>query len=347
MYRAEDADGRGRVDALTLTFTTAAGQENKGGGMNAPVAMTIGYYDGYGAMQTRTFADIRPYIQNGIAFASNTSTTVRMLVSDVADLRYVELTPAQESSGTTAWNLTRITASFGEGGHELERVVTPPLEANVTYHYNLASILVGATVERSSVLTGTDGMAYPAAGAEETKDGALSVLLVPGEGIRVKPKLSGSTEGVSVTLYGFNAASGAMGSAKLADTRGYTAEFIAERIANAPSEEEAAVWRTVRPENGSFEANADGGYFFQPPRNYTGNPISYRIVIASVESEDVSVYVDVTVESETEDPVAKQIAEVRARKELEAQLELQRRQQELEERFNGVGNNTTVPSDHP
>lgn len=136
-----------------------------------------------------------------------------------------------------------------------------------------------------------------------------------------------------MTLYGFNAASGAMGSARLDDTRGYTAKYIAERIANAPSEEEAAVWRAVTPETGSFEAGMSGSYSFTPPRNYTGSPISYRIVITSVESGDVSAYVDVTVESEAEDPVAKQVAEVRARKELEAQMELRRRQQELEERL--------------
>ncbi|MBR0311692.1 MAG: hypothetical protein IJQ98_04765 [Oscillospiraceae bacterium] len=339
MYRAEDADGRGKVDILTLQFTTAAGQENKGGGMNAAVAMTVGYYDGYGAMQTRTIPDIRPYIQDGGAFLANATTTVQMMVSDIADLRYVELTPAQEETGTTAWNLTRITAKFGDDGHELERTVTPPLEANVTYHYNLASILVGASVERSVTQAGADGELHAVIVTEETKDGALSVLLTSGESIRVTPKLTGSTQGVAVTLHGLNAASGAMGSARLDDTRGYTAKYIAERIANAPSEEEAAVWRAVTPETGSFEAGMSGSYSFTPPRNYTGSPISYRIVITSVESGDVSAYVDVTVESEAEDPVAKQVAEVRARKELEAQMELRRRQQELEERLKNTGAN--------
>ena len=335
MYRAEDADGRGKVDVLTLTFTTAAGQENKGGGMNAAVAMTIGYYDGYGAMQTRTIADIRPYIQNGSAFLANTTTTVRMMVSDVADLRYVELTPAHEANGATAWNLTRVTAKFGDDGHELERIVTPPLEADVTYHYNLASILVGASVERGVTQAGEDGALHTVTMTEETKDGALSVLIASGESIRVTPRLTGSTEGMNVTLYGLNAASGAMGSARLDDTRGYTAEYIAERIKNAPSAEEAAVWRAVTPQTGSFEANPDGSYTFLPPRNYTGSAVSYRIVITSVESRDASATVDVTVESEAEDPVAKQVAEVRARKELEAQQELQRRQEELEQRLNG------------
>jgi len=188
-------------------------------------------------------------------------------------------------------------------------------------------------VERSVTQAGENGELQTVTVTEETKDGALSVLLASGESIRVTPKLTGSTDGVSVTLYGLNAASGAMGAAKLSDTRGYTAEYIAERIENAPSEEEAAVWQTVTPEIGRFEADAAGAYTFTPPRNYTGSAISYRIVITSVESGDVSATVDVTVESEAEDPVAKQVAEVRAKKELEAQLEIQRRQQELEERL--------------
>jgi len=319
MYRAEDSEGRGRVDTLTLTFDTAAGQENKGGGLNAAVAMTVGYYDGYGQMQRRTIADLRPYIQNGSAFSANAVTTVKLLMSDVADLRYIELTPAQESGGATAWNLTRITARFGDDGHELERAVTPPLEANVNYHYNLASILVGATVERRGAAAGENG----ASQTEETKGGALSVLLASGESIRVLPKVSGSTEGVSVTLYNYNAATGAMGLARLNDTRGYTTEYIAERIANAPSAEEAEVWRAVEPADGSFTRDAGGSYTFLPPRNFTGNAVSYRIVITSAESEDVSAYVDVTVESEAYDPVAKRIEEVRA----EVQADLRNRQE--------------------
>jgi len=322
MYRAEDADGRGRVDALTLTFDTAAGQENKGGGLNAPLAVTVGYYDGYGTLRTHTVSDLRPYLQDRSGFPANSTATARLLVSDVADLRYIELTPGQETGGTTVWNLTRITARFGDDGQELERTVMPPLEANVTYHYNLANILVSAAVERTVAVTGADGKLTTATQTEETKDGALSVLLASGESLRVVPKIVGSTEGVNVTLYGLNTANGALGSAKLADTRGYTAAYIAERVECAPSEEEAAVWRGVKPADGSFTAGADGSYTFTPPRNYTGSPISYRIMLTSAESGDVSAYVDVTVNNEAYDPVAKRIEEVRA----EVQAALRRTQ---------------------
>ena len=125
-----------------------------------------------------------------------------------------------------------------------------------------------------------------------------------------------------MTLYGLNTANGALGSAKLADTRGYTAAYIAERVECAPSEEEAAVWRGVKPADGSFTAGADGSYTFTPPRNYTGSPISYRIMLTSAESGDVSAYVDVTVNNEAYDPVAKRIEEVRA----EVQAALRRTQ---------------------
>ena len=311
MSAAAQRQGDG-VEPLILRFTTGGGADNLGGGTGGAVSMSVGYYDSYGEARVRYYEDLRPYLTGeDKTFRANSEREARILMTGVGELRWIELNPLTTDGGATVWNLQRVSARVGEDGQEAERAVSEPLVGGTTYRFPLANIRVSATVEYpAAVVNEQTGLAEPGVRNAELSD-SMSVLLASGDTVRVTPQLVGSREGVTVALYRLDAASGAVGSVELRDTRGYTAESIAESIERAASPEEAAVWRGVQPDTGSWSRDGET-WVFTPPRNYTGGSMSYRIVVASVEAEGSSVTLDVTVTSES-DPVAKELDYARTR----------------------------------
>ena len=328
-YRANaESTGLHSMKPLSLTFVTAAtASEDVSAGTNAPVRMTLGYYDVFGDLNRKTYDDIRSYISDGATgFASGSTVHVDMLVPDVDDLRWIELEPydgasdpgeqsAQtRESGTgeaeeggeidsppslrrVMWMLESLTVSLADGEFEKNCAVGAQIIQGEPLHLNMADILVAANVYVSD-------MAQPQVAA----GGSLDLLIPSGKSIRVVPRLIGSYEGFQATLMKLDSASGAVGMAYLDDTRGYTEESIATKAAAAADSREAAIWRSAKPETGSFEIGKTD-INFTPPRNYTDRLAQYQIVVSSVESSSSTLTINVTVENE-KDPVAQQLDEL-------------------------------------
>ena len=291
------------VKPLSLTFVTAlSASDDVSAGTGGPVRMTLGYYDKYGDLITRTYEDIRPYIADGAAgFLAGSTVQVEMLVPDVDDLRWVELEPYSDTAIGAAqsamWTLESLTATLGDGAFTKHCDAKTQIVEGTPLRLNMADILVAADVYVSG-----DEEVQTVAG------GSLDLLIPSGDSIRIVPRIIGSYEGFTATLVKVDTTTGAFGRASLDDTRGYTAESIAAKAAAARDSREAAIWNATKPQTGSFEVSA-GDVSFAPPRNYTDKSVQYQIRVASAENASSVLTINVTVENES-DPVAQQLEEL-------------------------------------
>ena len=298
-----NVDATRDVKPLSLTFVTAlSASDDVSAGTSGPVRMTLGYYDKYGDLITRTYEDVRPYIADGAAgFLAGSTVPVEMLVPDVDDLRWVELEPYSEAgsaAGQSAmWALESLNVTLDEGAFTKHCDAKTQIIEGTPLRLNMADILVAADVHVS--------------GDEEVQTvtgGSLDLLIPSGDSIRIVPRIIGSYEGFTATLVKVDTTTGALGRASLDDTRGYTAESIAAKAAAASDSREAAIWNAVQPQTGSFEVGASE-ISFTPPRNYTEKSVQYQIRVVSDENASSVLTINVTVENES-DPVAQQLDEL-------------------------------------
>lgn len=303
------------VSLLALTLNTDKATENVSGGTSGPVRMALGYYDPYGDLRSVTYPDARIYMTGeDRTFRADSTATLRLLVSDMAELRWVELEPyrlnADGTSAKATWNLKSLGAKLGEQGAEIDRGVAQTLVEGAPLRLSMADILMSAEIDTGS---GTE--------ARTITGGSTDVLIESGGTVRITPTLTGSDEGIVAKLESYDPATGAVGTANLNDTRGYTRDTLTKKAAQAASDAEAAIWRAAELSTGSFQTDRTP-YVFTPPRNYTNGSLSYRIVVSSNESGAAAVTVNVTVRSEA-DPIQAAIDDLRARQELEAQQSAQ------------------------
>ena len=287
----------GSVSPVTMTFLTDKSQENISGGTSDPVRMTLGYYDRYGSLHTPVYEDLRMYIEGDeSAFRADQETAVRMLVPDIAELRWIELEPykAQSTGDSVAtWNLKELKARIGETGDEADRSVGQTIIEGKPLRLSMADILLYA-----DVFIGGN------AEAESMMGGTRDIQLQSGESIRVASTLIGSTEGLTVKLEGRDPITGATGNAELGDTRGYTQEILAQKRRDASSAAEAAIWEAAEVQSGSLDAGNPASVTFTPPRNYTDGDLGYRLTISSKEAPAAAVVLNIVVKNET-DPTKK------------------------------------------
>ena len=313
-------DAEHTVKPLQLTFATAlsaAGDVSAGTG--GPVRMNLAYYDTIGDLITKSYDDIRPYIIDGsTGFLAGSTVNVEILVSDAVDLRWIELEPYDDVEESSAmWTLESVTATLGEGEGKFTKHcgVNQQIVEGTPVHLNLADILVTAQVS-----TGGSGE------TQNVESGSLDLLIPSGETIWIFPKVTGSYDGFTATLAKVDTTTGAVGKASLDDTRGYTAESIAEKAEAASDSREKSIWNAAQPQPGVFEASVDRIEFI-PPRNYTDKSVQYQIKIVSIESAASSLTINVTVEREN-DPVAQQLD---ALNKLLEQERLERMQQQIDD----------------
>jgi len=350
-----DAADTGVVEPLTLTFRTGAATENSGGGIDVPVRLRIGYISyrtqltGAPVSAVREYADIRDFIDGDVrAFRSGETATVRLLASDMKQIRWIELMPVPEIGADTvgqAWNLQSVTLERS-GANRVERGFSDPLLVGENYHVNLANIVLSGMAYAVSPNTAGGAVvidntkADAANKAMAVSGGKLDILLDSGQSLYVSSALTGSELGVNASLSSYDPGSQATGVASLGDTRGYTVESIARSAAETADPGEAALWRALRPETGVWNADAsfavrtidnvvvtdaDGketaqkqettealrGVLLTPPRNYSGNTLYYRIVLSSVEAPDVQMAVVVGVRPE-KDPFQEKLEQYRS-----------------------------------
>ncbi len=320
-------DPTGDVCLLDLDLTTAENDGAVNSGTNGPIRMDVGYYNRSGAEMTMRFDNLRDYMQGDRGFQPGQTDHIRLLVPAVTELRWIELEPlrdpnlqvtgtGQETPAPATWKLASLTAMLDLSGYYVTRLVDQLIVEHEPLRISLADLLLAGTV--SIILNPTD-RGNVAGDYSIPTNGNLDVALNPGEGIRVVPILNGSEAGVEVVLNRYDPATGGLGRPDLMDTRGYTAALL-ESYAQAAGPAEAAVWRSVVPDNGTWEvretvtgARRDtDSIVFLPPHNYTGATMYYRITMTSRENDAAFITINLTVPSEV-NPVTQLVADARAR----------------------------------
>lgn len=317
----------GSVSPVTMTFLTDKSLENVSGGTSEPVRMTLGYYDRYGSFHTPVYEDLRRYIQGeDNAFRADRETSVTMLIPDIDELRWIELEPYREQSAGDAaatWNLKEIKVRIGETGHEADRGVGQTIVEGRPLRLSMADILLSADV-----------FVGGSAEAQTMTGGTRDIQLRSGESVRVASTLIGSAEGLEVKLEAYDPVTGALGSAALGDTRGYTPELLEQKKKDAANAEEAAIWASVEPQTGKLEAENPANVTFTPPRNYTDGDMGYRLTIRSREASAAAVVLNITVKNEA-DPTKKTIEDF-MREMIRIQQENEQKMREMQNRIDGL-----------
>ena len=331
-----DRTGLHSVKPLSLTFTTAlSASDDVSAGVNGPVRMTVGYYDAFGDLLTKSYDDIRRYISDGAAgFAEGSTVQVEVLVPDVDDLRWVELEPYSETTpgGTQSamWTLDSLAVNLGEGAFTKHCDIKTQIVEGSPLRLNMADILIVADVRVKGEMDGDEVR-------QVVTNGDAPLLLQPGRSLRILPEIIGSYDGFTTMLVEKDPTTGALGTAYLDDTRGYTEESIAAKAAAATDRREADIWNSTKPQTGSFTFDRRE-IRFTPPRNYTGQPMQYQIRIISAESASSVLTIDVTVKNEA-DPIAQQLQELKELREAERLENMQRQIDSM-----GAGSRDTVPT---
>ncbi|MBR6376257.1 MAG: hypothetical protein IKS05_00665 [Oscillospiraceae bacterium] len=301
----------GTVSLLNLELTTAEDDSSVGSGTTGPIRMVVGFYDEYGALSTRTYENIRDFVTGERCFTAGAVDKIRLLIPGMSQLRWVDLEPWDDLDSTATWKLAKLTASTGLNGYSVTRQLDSLIVEKEALRVSLADILVGGTY---NIIRSPDQEVNPSAGILIPTGGSLDLALNAGEGIHIMPKLEGSDQGLRVELNRVEVSTGALGRADLQDTRGYTEALLEQYAQNALNEAEAAIWRSVVPDDGTWNVvttttagQSDIDYIvFMPPRNYTGSIISYRITIYSEENNEARVVLNLSIPTE-EDPVAKAV----------------------------------------
>jgi len=308
----------GTVSVLQLELTTAEDESSVSSGTTGPVSMTVGYYDVYGELREESYDDIREYIDSGEGFKAGGTDTVRLLIPNFDELRWLEFEPVSASgtsSGAATWKLASVSASVGVDGRAVTRTVNSLIIEGEPLRVGMAEIILYGTLksdDSSSKTTVTSG-------------GTVSYLLDSGEGVSIMNTVYGSSEGVSYELYKYDPTSGASSSVRLGVTHSYTDDYLeqiydsasesAQSSTASDSEKQAAqkVMEVVTVlQNSAGKLTQSGStLYFTAPRNYTGRDLYYRVKVYSNELTDSSYIVDLTVYSES-DPLPDAIAEWKA-----------------------------------
>lgn len=308
---------------LDLDLTTALSDATVNSGTTGPIRMTVGYLDQTSNLRTETYDNIRYYLNTTSGFQAGDTNHVRLLVPELSELRWVELEPLSETESivSATWKLQDLSAMLDLSGLTVSRVVDQLIVEGTPLRISLADILLAGTV---SIVTSPTDPGNVSGDYVIPTNGSLDLILNTGEGVRVVPVIQGSKERVDVELNRVDPATGALGRADLADTRGYTLESLEAKAAAAEANgftEEAAVWRSVVPDEGTWElkesydalsgVTSTDSILFLPPHNYTDATITYRLTLTSHENSAVTVWVNIPVLPEL-NPVDQLIEEARA-----------------------------------
>ncbi len=317
-------DENGSVLPLYMRFATGSRQDNAGAGIDSPVRLTFGVYGSSGGLEMRTYEDIRPFIQNGTGgFPADEETEVVILVEDMQDIRWVDLTVRPDDGRQISiWNLGSVTLRLGESGQQLKRELTESIPEGETRHLSFANVYITGDITYPLIPPSLEETMDEDPVTVHTGGGEMGILLASGQGIRVDADVSGSSKGVRIELLSLEPTTGVTGKAILNSTHSYTDRYLEELAEEArdvtksgsSSEADAAERvaeniKVITESHGSFTVNSMGATFMAP-RNFSGSGLHYRLIVTSEETGDTAFSIDLTVQSEA-DPLAEAITALR------------------------------------
>ena len=261
------------VEVLDIQFVTAAADANLESGTDDPIIMVVGYVDSQGINKETVIKDIRHnVVSEGAAFATDSTTQIRLLLRDVASLQYLQLMPYDMDPKTTAgWKPSQIAISLGTDGsiQKANRSMDEYIYENVELDLNkeiTGEMVGGVKVSLSNIIVTADvkptnefGMYENARRVTSAVNKTLELTVPVAASINVQVGVSNSEQGYVVKV---------------------------ERIGDP------------RDISGLILEN-ESGFDLPLPEGATG---TYRITISAKENDKVYVVIELTVQSAEEIP---------------------------------------------
>ena len=302
----------GQVEVISVIIETAEDDSSMSSGTKDPIRMTIGYYDQQGAMQTRTFNDIRPYVKVGDGFSAGGKDELEMIIPGLQELRYIELEPWHSaSSGGSAdlsfWKPYKISAQTGLDGPWISRTVDKRIFQNDPERVFLADIVMIGT---ATVIPRKSGGAQQELDIHNGQDEAI--IVESGTIITIRTRITGSTEGLDYQLTMIDPNTGTEERASLGQTHMFDETYLEDMYNlalasinstdSSSSEKKTAqkvldIAGEMLDSEGSF--SYDGNLLtFRLPRNYSDVRLKYILKVSSIENPDAYYTLEVTVRNE-------------------------------------------------
>lgn len=260
------------VEILDVEFVTALSDTYLESGTGDAIIMVVNYTDRQGVQRERVVPDIREYVISGAdAFATGSTTRIRLLLRNVASVQSLQLMPYNADPQITAgWKPSQILVMLGADG-SVQRV-TRSIDKYIYEDKQLdmdneitGAMVGGIKVTLSNLIVTTDVAATNESGQygnsyriNSAANQSVSLTVASGASVKCAVSVSNSKEGYLV---------------KAEQAEGL--KDISESI-----------------------QGTEEGFILVMPENTSGQDQSYSITIYSAENEEISVEIIVTVKSE-------------------------------------------------
>ncbi len=189
----------GGVGELTLSFTVPEVKDVPAVAENAngPVGMRLNYRTVDGVLRELSVYDIREYAEgSGASFQSGSTVTLRLLIPEVEEIRYLSLSPTNEAGNAATLTLSDMSATLRLGEKEIgyQRSLQDWRGSGVIPLYNSVQVKLSAVTTRPSSNTQEQ---------IEVESGTRRQLVESGQEVVITPTVTGSDEGYTYRVEKF------------------------------------------------------------------------------------------------------------------------------------------------
>ncbi len=188
----------GSVSQLTLSFTVPDVKDVPEVAENAsgPVGMVLNYMTVNGVSRELSIYDIREYAVGNTSFQSGSTVTLRLLIPEAGEIRWLSLNPTDEAGNAAALTLSEMSAKIQCGGKETsyQRNLQDWSGSGTIPLFNYVQVKLSAVTTTPS--TGTQERI-------EVESGTKRQLVESGQEVVITPQVTGSNGGYSYRVEKF------------------------------------------------------------------------------------------------------------------------------------------------
>ena len=191
-----EVTGSGAIIPIHFELKTAKAASDVESGTNSPIKMKLGYMSTSGESKEMIIQDIQMRIDSDGNFATDGTATLRLLVDDFKNARYIEFVPYDDNPDNQAnWTLESmiVDINFGDTIERINRSVNQTINEEAPYIINLANIRLNAEVKTFNTANDTYTI-------KRTDSGECKILAENGQDIIITPSLTGSIKGYKVKV---------------------------------------------------------------------------------------------------------------------------------------------------